>query len=82
MENCDKGPQLERIEAKLDKVTEIMIDNAEIHQTLAYHGEMIGETKEKVDRIYAAPTRIFIAIFVGVSITVFGAIILSYAGIA
>ena len=81
MTDCTEKPRLERIENKLDSMTELMVDNAEIHQTLQYQNERLQSVEKKVDRIYSAPVRVGIAIFVGVAITVVGAIFLGGLGL-
>ena len=43
---CTKADVIERMDAKLDKLIELQVDNAVIHETL----ETQGKTLEKIDQ--------------------------------
>ena len=58
---CDKGPALERIESKIDRMSEVVIQSAVTTNNVAHLQEQLGHIDERVKELEDLPKRTFMA---------------------
>lgn len=54
---CDKGPALERIESKLDRLTEVLVDTAVLRESHNNLAEKVTGIHDRVEELEAVPKR-------------------------